>query len=174
MAASIEPIDARMRHQHAPGVGAFGVLNILIGGYCALTSCGIVLAGSLVSAAGAIGFQGKLESPGALAAAGAGFLAAGVLGLVCHLGLCAAGFGLLGTKPWGRKLSLMAGPGVILCNAALMLLTGYDAQAALICLYAAVLAWMCLSPIWQAAFRPQVRRVLVPVPADAAELSAAA
>ncbi len=138
---------------------AIGVLNIVFGAIGALFAILIVLGGGMIAAMGA-GMEAEYgaEFEGA-AASGAGL--GGIMILVCVFALlvsgtmCFSGIGVLGVKPWGRKLSIICGGGLVVLNVASIFLGGFGLMNFVWIGYGCMLVGVFMRPDWKAAFSGQ-------------------
>ena len=137
---------------------AVGVLNIVFGSIGALVAIMIVLGGGMVAAMGA-GAEAEFGAD-AQGAAAAGASMGGIMALVGIVGLVAcgvmlfSGIGVLGLKPWGRKLSMIGGGAWCVLNV-LTLFSGFSLFNLGFAFYGGLLVWLFLQPDWKAAFSGQ-------------------
>ncbi len=137
---------------------AVGVLNIVFGAIGALFAILIVLGGGMMAALGA-GMEAEYgaEFDGAAAStAGMGGIMA-LVGIIAF-GACAAmvfsGIGVLGLKPWGRKLAMVCGGAWAVLNI-ITLFGGFNPLNLGFAVYGGLLVWLFLTPQWKAAFSGQ-------------------
>ena len=147
-----------MGNKRTGGMTAVGVLNIVFGAIGALFSLLIVLGGGLVAAMGAgmeAEFGAEFEGA-AVGTAGLGGIMA-IAGIVAF-GACAAmvfsGIGVLGLKPWGRKLAMVCGGAWAVLNI-ITLFGGFNPLNLGFAVYGGLLVWLFLKPEWKAAFSGQ-------------------
>ncbi len=137
---------------------AVGVLNIVFGSIGALFAILIVLGGGMVAAMGA-GMEAEYgaEFEGAAAGtAGMGGIMAlvGIIGLVACGAMVFSGIGVLGLKPWGRKLAMIGGAAWCALNV-ITLFSGFNLFNLGFAVYGGLLVYLFLQPDWKAAFSGQ-------------------
>ena len=80
-----------------------------------------------------------------------------LVGIVAF-GACAAmlfsGIGVLGLKPWGRKLAMVCGGAWAVLNI-ITLFSGFNLFNLGFAVYGGLLVWLFLKPEWKAAFSGQ-------------------
>ncbi len=137
---------------------AVGVLNIVFGAIGALFALLIVLGGGMIAAMGA-GMEAEFGAEFQGASAGT----AGLGGIMAIVGIvafaaCAAmvfsGIGVLGLKPWGRKLAMICGGAWGVLNI-ITLFGGFNLFNLGFAFYGGLLVWLFLQPNWKAAFSGQ-------------------
>ncbi len=137
---------------------AVGVLNIVLGSIGALFAILIVLGGGMVAAMGA-GMEAEFGSEFEGAAAGTagmgGIMAlVGIVGFVACGAMVFSGIGVLGLKPWGRKLAMIGGGAWCVLNI-LTLFSGFSPLNLGFAVYGGLLVYLFLQPDWKAAFSGQ-------------------
>ncbi len=147
-----------MGNRRTGGMTAVGVLNIVFGAIGALFAILIVLGGGMMAAMGA-GMEAEFGAEFEGAAAGA----AGLGGIMAIVGIVAfgasaamlfSGIGVLGLKPWGRKLAMVCGGAWAVLNI-ITLFSGFNLFNLGFAVYGGLLVWLFLQPDWKAAFSGQ-------------------
>ncbi len=137
---------------------AVGVLNIVFGSIGALFAILIVLGGGMVAAMGAgmeAEFGGEFESAAAGTAGMGGIMAiVGIVAFGASAAMLFSGIGVLGLKPWGRKLAMIGGGAWAVLNI-IMLFSGFNLFNLGFAVYGGMLVWLFLKPEWKAAFSGQ-------------------
>ncbi len=147
-----------MGHKRTGGMTAIGVLNIVFGSLGALFALLIVLGGGIVAALGA-GAEAEFgaDAQGAAAASatlGGIVILVGLVALIANAVLAISGIGVLGLKPWGRKLAMICGGAWAVLNI-LTLFSGFNLLNLGFAVYGGTLVWLFLKPEWKAAFSGQ-------------------
>ena len=148
-----------MGNKRTGGMTAIGVLNIVFGALGALFAILIVLGGGMIAAMGS-GMEAEFgaEFEGAAAdTAGIGgiMILVGIFALLVSGTMCFSGIGVLGLKPWGRKLSMICGGGLVVLNVASIFLGGFGLMNFVWIGYGCVLVGVFMKPDWQATFSGQ-------------------
>lgn len=144
-----------MGNKRTGGMTAVGVINIVFGAIGALFAILIVLGGGMMAAMGA-GMEAEFgaEFEGAAAgAAGLGGIMA-IVGIVASAAMLFSGIGVLGLKPWGRKLAMICGGAWAVLNI-ITLFSGFNLFNLGFAVYGGLLVWLFLQPEWKAAFSGQ-------------------
>ena len=133
---------------------AVGVLNIVFGAIGALFAILIVLGGGMMAAMGA-GMEAEFEGA-ATGAAGLGGIMAivGIVAFGASAAMLFSGIGVLGLKPWGRKLAMVCGGAWAVLNI-ITLFSGFNLFNLGFAVYGGLLVWLFLQPEWKAAFSGQ-------------------
>ena len=147
-----------MGNKRTGGMTAVGVLNIVFGSLGALFAILIVLGGGMVAAMGS-GMESAIAAEVEGAAAGAAGMGGrmaivGMIGFVACAALVFSGIGVLGLKPWGRKLSMIFGGAWAVLNI-ITLFSGFNPVSLGFAVYGGLLVWLFLKPDWKAAFSGQ-------------------
>lgn len=133
---------------------AVGVLNIVFGAIGALFAILIVLGGGMMAAMGA-GMEAEFEGAAAGAAGVGGIMAiAGIVAFGASAAMLFSGIGVLGLKPWGRKLAMVCGGAWAVLNI-ITLFSGFNLFNLGFAVYGGLLVWLFLQPDWKAAFSGQ-------------------
>lgn len=133
---------------------AVGVLNIVFGAIGALFAILIVLGGGMMAAMGA-GMEAEFEGAAAGAAGVGGIMAiAGIVAFGASAAMLFSGIGVLGLKPWGRKLAMVCGGAWAVLNI-ITLFSGFNLFNLGFAVYGGLLVWLFLQPEWKAAFSGQ-------------------
>lgn len=137
---------------------AVGVLNIVFGSIGALFAIMIVLGGGMIAAMGAgmeAEYGAEFQGAAADTAGMAGIMAlVGIIGLVACGAMVFSGIGVLGLKPWGRKLAMIGGGAWAVLNV-ITLFSGFSLFNLGFAVYGGLLVWLFLQPDWKAAFSGQ-------------------
>ena len=140
---------------------AVGVLNIVFGAIGALFAILIVLGGGMMAAMGAgmeaeFGAEFEGAAAGAAGAAGLGGIMAivGIVAFGASAAMLFSGIGVLGLKPWGRKLAMVCGGAWAVLNI-ITLFSGFNLFNLGFAVYGGLLVWLFLQPDWKAAFSGQ-------------------
>lgn len=137
---------------------AVGVLNIVFGSIGALFAIMIVLGGGMVAAMGAgmeAEFGGEFEGAAAGTAGMGGIMAlVGIVALIACGVMVFSGIGVLGLKPWGRKLAMFGGGAWGVLNI-ITLFSGFSLFNLGFAFYGGLLVYLFLQPEWKAAFSGQ-------------------
>ncbi len=147
-----------MGNKRTGGMTAIGVLNIVFGALGALFAILIVLGGGMVAAMGAgmeaefgAEFQGATASTASLG----GIMAiVGIVAFGASAAMVFSGIGVLGLKPWGRKLAMVCGGAWAVLNI-ITLFSGFSVFNLGLAVYGGLLVWLFLKPQWKAAFSGQ-------------------
>ena len=133
---------------------AVGVLNIVFGAIGALFAILIVLGGGMMAAMGA-GMEAEFEGAAAGAAGMGGIMAiVGIVAFGASAAMLFSGIGVLGLKPWGRKLAMVCGGAWAVLNI-ITLFGGFNLFNLGFAVYGGLLVWLFLQPDWKAAFSGQ-------------------
>ena len=133
---------------------AVGVINIVFGAIGALFAILIVLGGGMMAAMGA-GMEAEFEGA-ATGAAGLGGIMAivGIVAFGASAAMLFSGIGVLGLKPWGRKLAMVCGGAWAVLNI-ITLFSGFNLFNLGFAVYGGLLVWLFRQPEWKAAFSGQ-------------------
>ena len=143
-----------MGNKRTGGMTAVGVLNIVFGAIGALFAILIVLGGGMMAAMGA-GMEAEFEGAAAGAAGVGGIMAiAGIVAFGASAAMLFSGIGVLGLKPWGRKLAMVCGGAWAVLNI-ITLFSGFNLFNLGFAVYGGLLVWLFLQPDWKAAFSGQ-------------------
>ncbi len=143
-----------MGNKRTGGMTAVGVLNIVFGAIGALFAILIVLGGGMMAAMGA-GMEAEFEGAAAGAAGVGGIMAiAGIVAFGASAAMLFSGIGVLGLKPWGRKLAMVCGGAWAVLNI-ITLFSGFNLFTLGFAVYGGMLVWLFLKPEWKAAFSGQ-------------------
>ena len=143
-----------MGNKRTGGMTAVGVLNIVFGAIGALFAILIVLGGGMMAAMGA-GMEAEFEGAAAGAAGVGGIMAiAGIVAFGASAAMLFSGIGVLGLKPWGRKLAMICGGAWAVLNI-ITLFSGFNLFNLGFAVYGGLLVWLFLQPEWKAAFSGQ-------------------
>ncbi len=143
-----------MGNRRTGGMTAVGVLNIVFGAIGALFAILIVLGGGMMAAMGA-GMEAEFEGAAAGAAGVGGIMAiAGIVAFGASAAMLFSGIGVLGLKPWGRKLAMICGGAWAVLNI-ITLFSGFNLFNLGFAVYGGLLVWLFLKPEWKAAFSGQ-------------------
>ena len=143
-----------MGNKRTGGMTAVGVLNIVFGAIGALFAILIVLGGGMMAAMGA-GMEAEFEGAAAGAAGVGGIMAiAGIVAFGASAAMLFSGIGVLGLKPWGRKLAMVCGGAWAVLNI-ITLFSGFNLFNLGFAVYGGLLVWLFLQPEWKAAFSGQ-------------------
>ena len=143
-----------MGNKRTGGMTAVGVLNIVFGAIGALFAILIVLGGGMMAAMGA-GMEAEFEGAAAGAAGVGGIMAiAGIVAFGASAAMLFSGIGVLGLKPWGRKLAMICGGAWAVLNI-ITLFSGFNLFNLGFAVYGGLLVWLFLKPEWKAAFSGQ-------------------
>ena len=134
---------------------AVGVLNIVFGAIGALFAILIVLGGGMMAVMGA-GTEAEFgaEFEGAAAGVGGIMAIAGIVAFGASAAMLFSGIGVLGLKPWGRKLAMVCGGAWAVLNI-ITLFSGFNLFNLGFAAYGGLLVWLFLQPEWKAAFSGQ-------------------
>ena len=147
-----------MGNKRTGGMTAIGILNIVFGSIGALVAIIIVLGGGMIAAIGAgveAEFGTEAQGAGAAGAGMGGIMAlVGIIGLVACGVMVFSGIGVLGLKPWGRKLAMIGGGSWSILNV-IMLFNSFNLFILAFAFYGGLLVWLFLKPDWKAAFSGQ-------------------
>ena len=143
-----------MGNKRTGGMTAVGVINIVFGAIGALFAILIVLGGGMMAAMGA-GMEAEFEGA-ATGAAGLGGIMAivGIVAFGASAAMLFSGIGVLGLKPWGRKLAMVCGGAWAVLNI-ITLFSGFNLFNLGFAVYGGLLVWLFLQPEWKAAFSGQ-------------------
>ncbi len=143
-----------MGNKRTGGMTAVGVLNIVFGAIGALFAILIVLGGGMMAAMGA-GMEAEFEGAAAGAAGMGGIMAiVGIVAFGASAAMLFSGIGVLGLKPWGRKLAMVCGGAWAVLNI-ITLFGGFNLFNLGFAVYGGLLVWLFLQPDWKAAFSGQ-------------------
>ncbi len=147
-----------MGNKRTGGMTAVGVLNIVFGAIGALFALLIVLGGGMIAAMGAgmeAEFGAEFEGA-AVGTAGLGGVMAivGIVAFAASAAMLFSGIGVLGLKPWGRKLAMVCGGAWAVLNI-ITLFSGFNLFNLGFAVYGGLLVWLFLQPDWKAAFSGQ-------------------
>jgi hypothetical protein len=128
---------------------AIGILNIVFGALGAVAGALMVLGAGVLTATGA----SSVSEEGNMLALGGGILMIiAVVALGVSVMLLASGIGILKVAPWGRTLSIICGVLGMLVHGASLATSSFSITSAAALGYSVLLAVMCFTPAWRAAF----------------------
>lgn len=155
-----------------------GILNIVFGAFGTLLSLLAILTGGLLAAVGTAveaEMGAEAEGMGSMAAAGGGlFMLIGLVSAVFCILLIVAGIGVLKVAPWGRKLCIVSGGGIVLLNLVSLFGSGFTLSTIIGIAYGGTLLVLCFTETWKKAFAPVTQSDNFPSAASAASPSFAA